>query len=359
MKICYLANAASIHTRRWARYFESKGNRVAVVSFEPGTIKAVPVHRIPKKVSQRHLNILLNLPKIRRIVQSIDPDILHAHYVTSYGLAGVMAACHPLVMSAWGSDVLVMPEESIIYRQLVRYSMQKADLVTSIADHMTDLILQRCYTMPDKVVTFPFGVDTDVFNLKGRTSANHDKCIVVSNRRLDTGLDVDVFIRSIPKVLDRHPEASFIVAGDGPLRPELELLSKSLRLFPAVKFIGSVEHDQMPLLLKEADIFVSTSRTDGNNISLNEAMACGSFPIATNIDANRNWIENGSNGLLFPCRDVSALSHNLIEAIEKPDWRESVVDQNWDIIQRRASWNKEMQKMERIYQDLLDANPQH
>ncbi|MFC1504987.1 glycosyltransferase family 4 protein [Thermodesulfobacteriota bacterium] len=359
MKICYLANAGSIHTQRWAEYFASKGHQIFIISFESGVVANSQVYLIPKVFPQRHLNILGNLPRIRRIVKRINPDILHAHYVTSYGLAGALTGQHPLILSAWGSDVLIMPEESQIYRQMVQFSMKRADLVTSIADHMTALMLKRHYAKPDKIITFPFGVDTNMFNPSGKKPVHDDKCIIVSNRRLDIGLDVDIFIRSIPQVLEYHPTTRFVVAGDGPLRSDLEDLAKSIGIGQAIEFVGAVEHRNMHTLLRNSDIFVSTSRTDGNNISLNEAMACGSFPIATDISANRNWVENRKNGLLFPCQDTTALSKCIIESISKPEWRNAVISKNWEIIQKRASWHKEMKKMNQIYHDLIASNKKY
>ena len=61
MNICFLANAASIHTVRWAKYFRSIGNKVTVVSFEPGKIEDISTYVLPKITPQRHTNILLNL----------------------------------------------------------------------------------------------------------------------------------------------------------------------------------------------------------------------------------------------------------------------------------------------------------
>ena len=84
----------------------------------------------------------------------------------------------------------------------------------------------------------------------------------------------------------------------------------------------------MALLLGQADLFISTSPSDGNNISLNEAMACGVFPIVTDIAANRAWITHGENGLLFPCRDANALADRVIEALGRPEWRQAVVPVN-------------------------------
>lgn len=353
MKICYLANAASIHTKRWAEHFKSIGHKVFVVSFEPGRIQGVQVFHIPAAISQRHVNVLMRLPKVRQIVREIDPDIIHAHYVTSYGMAGVVTGLHPLVISAWGSDVLVMPENSIVYRLMVRFCMQKADLVTSIADHMTNLILKRRYADSQRIVTFPFGVDTDIFTPKREVPKRNSPCVVVSTRRLDVGLDVDVLIKSIPAVLERHPSTKFIIAGDGPLHNDLVRLSKKLHLCTDINFVGSVQHSEMPGFLRKADIFISTSKSDGNNISLNEGMACGCFPIATDIDANRNWLDNGVNGLLFPCGDHEALAKRIIQSIENLEWRQSIIDHNYDIIRKRASWKNEMEKMENIYQQLL------
>lgn len=351
MKICYLANAASIHTQRWAEYFASVGYQVVVVSLVPGNIKNVQVIHVPLFSRQRHLNILLSVPKIKRIIHDIKPDILHAHYITSYGFAAAITKFRPLVLSAWGSDVLVMPEKSVIYRHMVRYIMRRADLVTSIAEHMTNLILERNYVTAEKIRTFPFGVDTDVFNPTiNRRKDPSSPPVIVSNRRLDTGLDVDVLIQAIPAVLAAHPAARFIIAGDGPLRVDLERLSERLNLSESVTFIGAVGHSDMPGFLSGSDIFISTSRTDGNNISLNEAMACGAFPIATNIDANRQWIDDGKNGLLFDVKDHKALSQKIIEAIESPEWRKSIIQDNFDIIQSRASWQNEMRKMQKLYE---------
>jgi len=125
----------------------------------------------------------------------------------------------------------------------------------------------------------------------------------------------------------------------------------------SVDFIGTVGHDRMPALLGRADVFVSTSPSDGNNISLNEAMACGTFPVATDIPANRNWIRDGRNGLLYPCRDVERLADAIVRALQRPEWRTSVMPENWEIIRTQASWANSMERMERHYAQLLESRP--
>ena len=354
MRICYLANAASVHTQRWAHHFARRSWNVIVVSFQPGEIEGIEVIQMPSRSSQHRLNILLNLGKVRNLVRKINPDILHAHYVTSYGLAGAISGRHPLVITAWGSDVLVRPEKSWAYRQIVRFALKRADLITSMADHMTQHLVEKGYAQAQKIVTLPFGVDTEIFNPNRRSSpTTHDSSLIVSTRRLDRGLDVHVFIRAAPHVLESCGRVRFAVAGDGPLRAELEELANDLGIASHIEFLGAITHQDMSKLLGEADVFVSTSPSDGNNISLNEAMACGAFPVATDIAANRAWIQPGENGLLFSCQNADELAQKIIEAIGRPEWRQAAMAKNWEIVRTKASWAWEMAKMEKAYEALV------
>jgi len=354
MKICYLANARSIHTQRWAKHFLSQGHEVTVISYQSGEIEGVRTICLSSAASVSQLNILLLLSRVRRIVREIRPDILHAHYATSYGLAGALTGRSPLIVTAWGSDVLITPEESWVYRQMVRFVLSRADLITSMAQHMTHHLIERNYAAAEKIITLPFGVDTEVFNLNHRTRLHGDELgVVVSTRRLDPGYDVDIYVQAIPKVLDAYRNARFIIAGDGSLRTQLDKLAASLGVRENIEFRGQISHQDMPKLLGEADVFVTTSPSDGNNISLNEAMACGVFPVATDIPANRAWIEHRKNGLLFSCRDSQQLSDAIIEALRRPEWRQGVTAQNWEIVRTQASWSHSMVEMEFHYFRLL------
>ncbi len=371
MKICYLASADKIHTQRWAKHFSKLGHQVNIISChdskEDVKIEGVEIIHLPplipieqinnlgfiKKIVDG-LNLILDLFRIRRRVDEISPDIVHAHYVTRYGLAGAYSGVRPFVATAWGTDVLIRPEESWVYRQVVRHALRRADLVTSMAPHMTELLVRRGYAPEEKIITLPFGVDTDVFNLDRRTRQHGNQPgIVVSTRRPDYGLDVDSFVRAVPAVMKAFENARFVVTGEGPLRKSIEQLAGDLGLSEHIEFRGEISHREMPELLGMADVFVSTSPSDGNNISLNEAMACGAFPVATDIPANRAWVESGKNGLLYPCRDVDQLADRIIEALQRPDWRQSVMSQNRDIIHSKASWANSMAKMESHYRRLL------
>jgi glycosyltransferase involved in cell wall biosynthesis len=101
-------------------------------------------------------------------------------------------------------------------------------------------------------------------------------------------------------------------------------------------------------------VFVSTSLSDGNNISLKEAMACGTFPVVTNIPVNREWIQQGLNGFLVDTLDPRDLANHVIEGIESPALRSSAADLNREHGQPKASWKAAMTLVEAEYQALVD-----
>ena len=356
MKIMYLANSSSIHTVRWAKHFKGRGHEITVISFQAGDIEGVEVINLSSAPSVSRTDILRFLPRVRFECRQIKPDILHAHYVTSYGLAGALCGIRPFVATAWGDDVLVDPERSPLYRLMVRWVLSRADMVTSMADHMTDLMIKRGYAEPDKIITLPFGVDTSHFNpdLRGSMPAGQPVTII-STRHLSTVYDVQTLIEAIPIILKQLPDARFIIVGEGELRSSLESRTHVLGVSDHVSFLGRVDYDAMPKLLAQADIFVTASRSDGNNISLNEAMACGALNVASNIPANREWIEEGKNGLFFSVGDSDQLAEKVILAAGKPEWRAQAAGKNWEIISNRGSWAKNMAVMEKMYEELFSG----
>ena len=118
MRILYIADAQSVHTRRWAEAFRDLGAQVHVASFRPAQIAGVEVHLLPTGGLGK-AGYLLALPVLRRLAARVRPDVVHAQYVTSYGFLAAIAGLRPLVVTAWGSDVLVSPRESRLARALV------------------------------------------------------------------------------------------------------------------------------------------------------------------------------------------------------------------------------------------------
>lgn len=353
MKICYFANAASIHTQRWATHFSKRGHDVTVVSLTKAVIPGVSVRCIGLDPNARgRVAYLLCLPRLRRALRELKPDIMHAHYAGGYGLAAALAGYRPLALTAWGSDVLILPNSSRLLRWLVKLALRRADLVTSMAPHMT-AVIRRLGVAEDRLITLPFGVDTAIFHPGGRASDSDAPPLIVSTRHLEPLYNVGLLIEALPRIAAAFPTVKVMVLGDGSERERLQDRARDLKVALRVVFLGRKRPEEVARRLSRADVFVSTSLSDGNNISLNEAMACGAFPVATDIPANREWIRHGENGFLTGLHDSRTLANLVIEALERSSLRRTAAESNWNIVQQRGSWASAMEVMEMQYRRLI------
>jgi len=365
VRICYLANAASVHTIRWVKYFVSRRHEVHVISFENAQIEGTTVHVLKLPVLVKSATFPLKTASIYRIkalIKRIEPDVLHAHYVTNYGLFGALCNFKPFVIAAWGSDVLAVPETrliSMIKKYIAIFTLKKADVITCDAKHMKEA-MKKLGVPPEKIKLIYFGVDTQKFSpehksemLKAKLEI-YDSPAVISLRSLEPVYDIETLIKSVPLVLEEIPETKFVIAGKGSEEKKLRELAKSLGVEDNVKFIGFVRNDELPEYLNSVDIYVSTSLSDaGIAASTAEAMACGLPVVITDVADNKKWVEDGVNGFLIPIKDTKSLAEKIIYLLRNEDVRKRFGKINRETIQERNNYYKEMEKMEDIYKKLI------
>src|ERR1700682_2326769 len=106
MRILFVGDAGSIHLRRWLEHFRDRGAEVHVATFQPCSIEGVTLHLLPR-YGLGKLGYFFALRTLPRLQDLLRPDIVHAHNVTSYGFLAAKSGLHPLIVTAWGSDVLI------------------------------------------------------------------------------------------------------------------------------------------------------------------------------------------------------------------------------------------------------------
>ena len=355
MKICYLADGESIHTKRWCQHFGGLGHHVFLLSFKDVDIDGVDVFFVDTgnvKPEGGNWKVLLKVNKVRSILKKIKPDILHAQYATSYGIMGSLTGFHPYVITALGTDVLISVKDSAIYYFLVKYALSKADWVTAMADHMHEAIL-KMGTYPEKVDTVIFGIDPEVFNHKKR-SLPDDSFVITSTRNFEPVYNLKLLIKALQIINSKIENFHVNLIGDGSLREELENLVKKYNLTQKIKFTGKVSQTQIAHVLNKSHLFVTVSFSDGNNISLNEAMACGTVALASDIPANHKWISEGINGYIVPVDNPQYLANKILDVYNN---YESIaikaIEFNDKIIAEKAIWANNMAKVEEKYNLLI------
>ncbi len=284
-------------------------------------------------------------------------DLIHVHWAIPTGLIGVFCGVvlrKPLLVTVHGSDFRLATEKSRLLKRLFLWVCNKANHITCVSEGLTKG-LRELGVPAEKLSTFPMGVEESFLDA-GRNRGkklNGQLHTVLSNRNLLPLYNVSLLIRAIPTVLKEEPNTRFFIAGDGPERETLEREAKNLNVSSFIEFLGRVPHEKMANLLAKADIYVSTSLYDGTSVSLLEAMGSGTFPIVTDIPANREWIKTGQNGFLAPPDEEKYLANRIIEAIRNEALLEKSRIENLSIIEEKALWPVSIKKVKRVYSELL------
>ncbi len=356
MKICLVANAKSIHIRRWAQWLSGKGHDVHVLSYEAGEIEDAKTHFIgpfhaPESVNYRSITQLIRITsKARSIIKSIKPDIVHGHYLQDSAFFAARAGFHPLVVSAWGSDVLIFPFSNRIYGIMTRYVLRKADAIHSVGGHLTEKLVELG-AKQERILTLPMGVDTSIFG-SNEEHTDKDGNIIVSTRSLEAVYNLQLLIKAVPYIVKEVDDARIVIVGDGQDSESLKSLSRDLKVEKHIDFIGAVEYKDIPKWLNSAKVYVSTSLSDGTSNSLLEAMACGTFPVVSDIEANRPWIHEGKNGFLVPTDDPRVLADRVVRGLKDGGLRELAKDLNAKLTKEKGNWHANMKRIEQLYSSL-------
>jgi L-malate glycosyltransferase len=350
MKILLVSDAPTVHTRRWVEAWVARGIETHVASFRPYAFAGATTHLL-RTAGLGKLGYFLGIPQLRRLLQRLRPDVVHVQHVTSYGFIAAMASQQPFMLTAWGSDILITPNESPILGRLVRYALRRAAIVTVVAEHMR-LVALELGARADTLAVIPFGVNLEVFRFAPRVASPGQPLRIVCTRNMTPIYDVKSVVEAVHRLRQDWPSLQLRLAGDGPLRGELEGQVRSLGLDTAVRFLGRISHAQMAAELAEADLFVSPALSDGNNISLNEAMACGCYPVATRIVANEAWVTDGENGMLYQPGDASALAEALARAIAVRNVWPETARRNRAIVEARANWGECLDRTMELYRQL-------
>lgn len=171
------------------------------------------------------------------------------------------------------------------------------------------------FAIPESSSRFTPG---DRATARAATGLRGDPC-VVSVGHLAPGKDPMSMLDGVAQAAERLPGLRLYCAfGTAPLMPEVRArIEGDPRLATRVKLLGNVPHAAVESLLRAADVFVSASLAEGSGYALLEALACGAFPVVTDIPAFRAITANGGVGRLWPRGDATALADALIAAVEQ------------------------------------------
>ena len=159
---------------------------------------------------------------------------------------------------------------------------------------------------------------------------------------------------ALPAIASAHPDARVLVVGDGELREELVRQAKDLGVENTIVFVG--ERNDVPDMLRIADLFVLPSVSEGLPISILEAMANRLPVVATNVGGIPELVRDGETGALVPSGEPHSLARAVIELLSNPEKMQAAGAAARARLKTHFSQEIMVAKTEKLYQNLLERS---
>jgi glycosyltransferase involved in cell wall biosynthesis len=342
-----LGDATSVHVQRWAAEMRSRGWRLSLVTARPQVIEGVEQIALPPV--RRSTDWLWRVGAARRALARLQPDLVHAHYVTSYGYLAARAArglgC-PLVMTAWGSDLLLTPRESALKRHLTAWTLRQADVVTGDSPDL--LAAARALAPAVRTELIHWGVDRARF--APVAWADKPGFDAVSLRSWEPNYEIGTILDAFAQVRAAYPGASLHLLGGGSQEDTLRARIDQLGLADGVQVHGRLNDAGMAAVLARCKLSVSVPRSDATSVSVLESMACGLAVIGSDLPANRDWLDAR---LLVPAGDAAALARVWGGLVGDESRAQAAGADNAARIARDGDRRVQMDAVNRLYRNLL------
>ncbi len=314
--------------------------------------------------------------RIKELLHEIQPDILHAIFLYQRGWSASYTGFHPLVISLLGSDIYLPRGQ---YRNGFQYfrdrlfnanALRQADLITAVSNDLCQAANQLTMNfVPVELVPIGtnlerFKPDLDTTQLRQTLEIPEDSFVILSPRQMTPLYNQDVILHSVPKVLEALPNAVFIMKDsfcDTDERKNyvqsLKDLAKNLGISHAIRWVGEVPLEELPLYFVLADVILSVPSTDGMPVTLFEAMACQKPLIVGDLPSYNEVITQGQTGLRVPVRNSQALAQAIIRIANNPDLVTHMIEESQLVLQQYGIFEQQMLRMERYYQRLAHEQP--
>ncbi|NLE02130.1 MAG: glycosyltransferase family 4 protein, partial [Fibrobacter sp.] len=253
--------------------------------------------------------------KVAAVFRKLKPDVIHTHNTQPF-IEGTIAA----VMT--GVKRVIHTDHARIFPDKRRYMLMEwllshfVEKVVGVSEHTTKSLNKYEHISEKKLTTIVNGIEYESISvnieLKKKTLSLPSNCLVIGAAvRLSEQKGLHYVIEVLPDLIKNYPHIEMVIAGDGPLRMQLQVRAKELKIDKKVHFIGP-RLDVLELL-QVFDIYVLPSLWEGLPMIILEAMASGCPVIATDVGGVREAIVDNETGILVEPGNKKA----LYEAIEK------------------------------------------
>jgi PST family polysaccharide transporter len=306
----------------------ARGHRVMIaymvdgVALRPGNrhVALYPLH-----CAKTPVGLLRGYARLAAMVYRWRPDVVHSHMVHANLLARLVRLAAPVPRLVCTAHSNREGGRGVVLAY--RLTDCLADVTTHVS-HEAATEYEQAGAVPEGgMVTVYNGIDVDRFQGgadgpdPGAWPGSSRRRRVLAVGRLVPEKNQAALLRAFALVADDHPDTDLWIAGDGPLREELESLRDELGLIGRAFLMG--ERHDVPELMRSADLLVLSSRVEGFGLVVAEAMASGALVVATDVGGVAEVM--GNHGFLVPPGDVAALAQGMSDALRMEPSRASLL----------------------------------
>ena len=298
---------------------------------------------------------------LARLLRTLKPDIVHAHYVRRWGWQAARAGVHPLVVTPWGSDLLRTPWWGLRTRFWNRFALRSADLITVSSEGMRRAAV-NAGARAKRVELVNHGVDTTRFS-PGPPPATmveaDDAPIIVSPRTVRPLYRQEVVVDAVAAITSSERRPLLVMSARGADPTTLAAVRERAAargIDDRLRILDDVAHEELPELFRLADVVVSVPDTDSLPLTVLEAMACGVPVVVSDLPAVTPVIgplDPLAAELVVGVGDVGATAVALDRALRLTDAERARLGQALRaFVVRTADYDTNMTRMEALYRRL-------
>ncbi|MHC4158235.1 MAG: glycosyltransferase family 4 protein, partial [Planctomycetota bacterium] len=234
---------------------------------------------------------------------------------------------------------------------IIKFVAHRADVINTVSQELDDELI-RLGVPESKLLQIPFSVELNMFYPNKDMPRPEATRFICTRRHSSELYDIPTIIDALASLKKTGRKFHCTFTSGGALLEEHKTKAYAAGLRDCVTFTGLLNHNELPKLLRQADIYISASLVDGTSSSLLEAMATGVFPVVSQIRANKSWVEHGRTGLLFECGRADMLAEALKTAIDNAELRRQAFKDNIARVARDCDMNHNMNRLANVFEQL-------
>jgi glycosyltransferase involved in cell wall biosynthesis len=351
VRILFLSEAISPHIARWQKEFTELGWETLIASCD--YTDGFSGHRLSPKAASGPLRYLSIVDQVEKLASDFQPHVINAHFLPTYGLTATMANIHPLVLTLWGSDILVSAQNGFLRRWRSRLVLRRSDLI--VADAQCALDVAKSIAPIKRQLVVSFGVSR-VWYESGlvRELKETDPLQILSCRKFEPLYNVQTLVKAARFLRDDGFNFHLTLVGSGSLESDLRALADSQGVTEQITFTGALGNEQLFNAYRRSDIYVSTALSDTTSVSLLEAMSQKLYPVVTDIPGNREWLT--SDRYVFKPGDAVDLAQKIKLGASRQAREQACLD-NEPLLVQKGIREDQMRIADLTFRKLIDEYP--